>query len=198
MMVKVCGITNLEDATAAIDAGASALGFNFYPESPRYIDPETAAGIAVRLAPGVLKTGVFVNAPAGSVKNIVLAVGLDVVQLHGASFAPSGVRFWRAVRMRPGFDFASLDALDAEAFLIDAFSGEAWGGTGHTWDWTLAAGVNQRIILAGGLDATNVREAIREARPWGVDACSRIESSPGKKDRAKMRAFVEAALAEER
>jgi phosphoribosylanthranilate isomerase len=198
MMVKVCGITNLEDATAAIDAGASALGFNFYPESPRYIDPETAAGIAARLAPGVLKTGVFVNAPAGSVKNIVLAVGLDVVQLHGASFAPSGVRFWRAVRMRPGFDFASLDALDAEAFLIDAFSGEAWGGTGHTWDWTLAAGVNQRIILAGGLDATNVREAIREARPWGVDACSRIESSPGKKDRAKMRAFVEAALAEER
>jgi len=198
MMVKVCGITNLEDATAAIDAGASALGFNFYPESPRYIDPETAAGIAARLAPGVLKTGVFVNAPAGSVKNIVLAVGLDVVQLHGASFAPSGVRFWRAVRMRPGFDFTSLDALDAEAFLIDAFSGEAWGGTGHTWDWTLAAGVNQRIILAGGLDATNVREAIREARPWGVDACSRIESSPGKKDRAKMRAFVEAALAEER
>jgi phosphoribosylanthranilate isomerase len=198
MMVKVCGITNIEDATAAIEAGASALGFNFYPESPRYIHPETAAGIAARLAPGVLKAGVFVNQPAGSVKDIVRAAGLDVVQLHGASFAPAGVRFWRAVRMRPGFDFASLDALDAEAFLIDAFSGEAWGGTGRTWNWTLAAGANRRIILAGGLDAANVREAIREARPWGVDACSRIESSPGKKDHAKMRAFVEAALAEER
>jgi len=197
MMVKVCGITNIEDAAAAIDAGASALGFNFYPESPRYIDPETVAGIASRLVPGVLKVGVFVNQPAGSLKDIVRAAGLDIVQLHGASFAPSSVRFWRAVRMRPDFDFASLDPLEAEAFLIDAFSGEAWGGTGRTWDWTLAAGVNRRLILAGGLDATNVREAIRVARPWGVDACSRIESSPGKKDHAKMRAFVEAALAEQ-
>jgi phosphoribosylanthranilate isomerase len=198
MMVKVCGITNIEDAMAAVDAGASALGFNFYSESPRCIDPETAAVITAHLAPGVLKVGVFVNQQAESVKDIVRAAGLDLVQLHGASFAPSGVRFWRAVRMRPGFDFASLDALDAEAFLIDAFSGETEGGTGRTWDWTLAAGVNRRLILAGGLDATNVREAIRVVRPWGVDACSRIESSPGKKDHAKMRAFVEAALAEER
>jgi phosphoribosylanthranilate isomerase len=99
--------------------------------------------------------------------------------------------------MTSEFDFASLDALDAEAFLVDAFAAGAWGGTGRTWDWTLAAGAKQRIILAGGLDATNVREAIRQARPWGVDACSRIESSPGKKDHAKMRAFVEAALAEQ-
>jgi phosphoribosylanthranilate isomerase len=198
MMVKVCGITNLEDATAAVEAGASALGFNFYPNSPRYIAPRAAAAIIAQLAPGVLKTGVFVNGQTESIGNVARTAGLDVVQLHGESSAPTGVRFWRAIPMTSEFDFASLDALDAEAFLVDAFAAGAWGGTGRTWDWTLAAGAKQRIILAGGLDATNVREAIRQARPWGVDACSRIESSPGKKDHAKMRAFVEAALAEGR
>ncbi|MCE5307442.1 MAG: phosphoribosylanthranilate isomerase [Acidobacteriales bacterium] len=198
MMVKICGITNPEDATAAVEAGASAIGFNFYPKSPRFVEPEHAAEIIAGLVPGILKVGVFVNEPAGRVESIARTAGLDVVQLHGAAFAPVGMRSWRAVPMTKDFDFASLDVLDAEAFLIDAFAGDAWGGTGRTWDWTLAAAAKQRIILAGGLDATNVREAIRKARPWGVDACSRIESSPGKKDHAKMRAFIQAAFAEER
>jgi len=198
MMVKVCGITNPEDATAAVEAGASALGFNFYPKSPRFIEPERAAEIVAGLPPGILKVGVFVNEPAGQVESIAHTAGLGVVQLHGAAFAPGDMRSWRAVPMTTNFDFASLDALDAEGFLIDAFADGAWGGTGRTWDWTRAAGAKQRIILAGGLDATNVRDAIRKARPWGVDACSRIESSPGKKDHAKMRAFIQAAFAEER
>lgn len=198
MMVKVCGITTLDDASAALEAGATALGFNFYPKSPRYIDPERASEIVARLAPGIMKVGVFVNEPGDSVESIARTAGIDIVQLHGATIAPTGMRTWRAVRVSGDFDFASLDALDAEAFLLDAFSTDAWGGTGRTWDWTLAAGVGRRIILAGGLDASNVREAIRQARPWGVDACSRIESSPGKKDHAKMRAFIEAALSEER
>ncbi len=196
MMVKVCGITTLEDATAAVEAGASALGFNFYSKSPRYVEPEAAAEIAAQLAPGVLKVGVFVNEPSPRVESIVRTVNLNIAQLHGATVAPIGVRSWRAVRVTEDFQFASLDDFDADAFLIDAFSADAWGGTGRTWDWTLAAGARQRIILAGGLDETNVREAIQKARPWGVDACSRIESSPGKKDHQKMRAFVEAALAE--
>jgi len=198
MMVKVCGITTLDDATAAIEAGASALGFNFYPKSPRYIDPERASEIVAHLAPGIMKVGVFVNEPGDSMGSAARTAGMDIVQLHGATIAPTGMRAWRALRVSEEFDFASLDALDAEAFLLDAFSSDAWGGTGRTWDWTLAAGTGQRIILAGGLDASNVGEAIRKARPWGVDACSRIESSPGKKDHAKMRAFIEAALSEER
>jgi len=198
MMVKVCGLTTLDDATAAIEAGASALGFNFYSKSPRYIESERASKIVEHLPPGVLKVGVFVNEPAESVRSVACTAGLDIVQLHGATVPPTGLRFWRAVRVTEDFAFASLDELDAEAFLLDAFSNQAWGGTGRTWDWTLAAGVGQRIILAGGLDALNVREAIRKARPWGVDACSRIESSPGKKDHAKMKAFIEAALTEER
>jgi len=198
MMVKVCGITTIEDATAAVEAGASALGFNFYPKSPRYLEPDTAAGIAAQVPAGVLKVGVFVNEPSARLESVARTVGLDIVQLHGATVAPIGVRSWRAVRMTEDFDFASLDDIDADAFLIDAFAAGAWGGTGRTWDWTLAAGARQRIILAGGLDETNVRDAIQKARPWGVDACSRIESSPGKKDHRKMRAFVEAAFAEAR
>jgi len=198
MMVKVCGITNLEDALAAVEAGASALGFNFYSGSPRRIDPDQAAEITAHLGPGVLKVGVFVNEPAARVESVARDASLDVVQLHGVALPPAGWRVWRAVRVAPGFDFASLDALEAEAFLVDAFVENAWGGTGRSWDWTLASAVKGRIILAGGLDASNVREAIEKARPWGVDACSRIESSPGKKDHAKMKAFIQAALGEER
>jgi phosphoribosylanthranilate isomerase len=194
MMVKICGITNRDDALAAVEGGASALGFNFYPPSPRYIAPEPAQAILAVLPPGILKVGVFANEPAASVVLLAGQLGLDIVQLHGESAeVPAGLRVWRAVPVAPGFDVASLDPLPAEAFLLDAPSGSVYGGTGRSFDWSLARGARRPVILAGGLDETNVRRAIEEARPWGVDACSRLESAPGRKDRRRMAQFLKAA-----
>jgi len=194
MMVKICGITNRGDALAAVDGGASALGFNFYPRSPRYIAPEEAREILAALPAGVVKVGVFVNEPAAAVASLAGQLSLDVVQLHGESAEiPAGLRVWRAVAVGPGFDAASLDPLPAEAFLLDAPSGSAHGGTGRSFDWSLARGARRNVIIAGGLDETNVRRAIEEARPWGVDACSRLESSPGRKDHQRMAQFLKAA-----
>ncbi len=191
MMVKICGITNREDALAAIEGGAAALGFNFYPGSPRYIDPERAAVIAAGLA--VVKVGVFVNESPARIGEIARHAGLDVAQLHGAETEadyPQGIRVWKAARVDETFRIADLDALPAEAFLLDSPGG---GGTGRTFDWSRAAGSKRRIILAGGLDASNVKQAIAAARPWGVDVCSRIESAPGRKDHVKMAQFLKEA-----
>lgn len=199
MMVKICGITNLEDALAAAEAGASALGFNFYSGSPRHVDPETAASIAERLPAGVWKAGVFVNAPPEEIERIRRAVGLDIIQLHGDEVpeqAPHGVRLWKALRVRDRFDPGMTAGWQAEAFLLDAHSPGVYGGSGRTFDWTAVRNTGKRIILAGGLGEDNVREAIRTARPWGVDACSRLESSPGRKDHQKMARFIRAALSE--
>ncbi len=194
MMVKICGITNRGDALAAVDGGACALGFNFYPPSSRYIAPEPAQAILAALPPGVLKVGVFVNEPAASVAALAGQLGLDIVQLHGESpEIPARLRVWRALPVAPGFDVASLDPLPAEAFVLDAPSGSLYGGTGRSFDWSLARGARRPVILAGGLDETNVRRAIEQARPWGVDACSRLESSPGRKDHRRMAQFLEAA-----
>jgi phosphoribosylanthranilate isomerase len=187
MMVKICGITTLDDALAAVRAGATALGFNFYPKSPRYLSPDAAVEILAALPPGITKVGIFVNE---SGEDIAKRLGLDVVQLHGAAPAPSNVRVWRAV---PAGDL--LDDPDAEAFLVDTPSGAQYGGTGKTFDWTILRGARKRVILAGGLDAANVRRAIETVRPWGVDACSRLESRPGIKDHQKMVEFVKAAVA---
>jgi phosphoribosylanthranilate isomerase len=194
MMVKICGITNRGDAQAAVDGGASALGFNFYSASPRYIAPETAEAILAALPEGIVKVGVFVNAAAESVASLAGQLGLDVVQLHGESIEiPAGLRVWRAVPVAPDFDLASLDELPAEAFLLDAPSGSVFGGTGRSFDWSLARGGRRQVIIAGGLDETNVRRAIEEAQPWGVDACSRLESAPGRKDQRRMAEFLKAA-----
>jgi len=194
MMVKICGITNRGDALAAVDGGASALGFNFYPQSPRYIAPEAARDILAALPADVVKVGVFVNEPATAVASLAGELGLDVVQLHGESAEiPAGLRVWRAVAVAPGFDVASLDTLPAEAFLLDAPAGSLHGGTGRSFDWSLARGARRQVIIAGGLDETNVRRAIEDARPWGVDACSRLESAPGQKDHHRMAQFLKAA-----
>lgn len=196
MMVKICGITNREDALAAIAGGASALGFNFWPKSPRYVPPERAAELLGGLPGGVWKVGIFVNEPAETVAWLAGELGLDVVQLHGEAASPAGLRVWRALPVDAGFRAELLDRHQAEAFLLDAPAGAEVGGTGRSFDWRRAAGLKHRIILAGGLDAQNVREAIRTARPWGVDACSRLESAPGRKDHRKMAAFLRAALEE--
>lgn len=191
MMVKICGITNPEDAVAAVGGGASALGFNFWRRSPRYVTPETARGMIDRLPATVWKVGVFVDEDAATVSRIAREAGLDIVQLHGQETArsfPQGTRVWKAVRIRGSFDAAQLDEYPSEAILLDG------PANGETFDWALAAHVSRKVIIAGGLDAENVRAAIEQAKPWGVDACSRLESARGRKDHAKMSQFLKAAL----
>ncbi len=191
MMVKICGITNREDALAAADAGSSCIGFNFYRESPRYISPTGAAMISEKLPSSVWKVGVFVNETPDAIAKTMLDAGLDVAQLCGTSNA-CGIRIWRALPANSPISDSLAESV--EAVLIDTPSGELFGGTGQTWDWSHAAGLGHKIIIAGGLDAGNVRLAIEQAQPWGVDACSRIEKSPGVKDHDKMRRFIQAAL----
>jgi phosphoribosylanthranilate isomerase len=193
MILKVCGITTQGDADAAIAAGATAIGFNFYAKSPRFLAPEVAARIAT---PGVRRVGVFVNEARLRVEEIARIAALDVVQLHGDETAadyPVGLTVWKAARVTADFDFSQYERCPAEALLLDGPAAELYGGAGHTFDWTLAAATAHRIIVAGGLDASNVARAIALAHPWGVDSCSRIESAPGKKDIKKMTDFLHAA-----
>ena len=188
-IVKVCGITNKEDALFAVATGANALGFNFYAKSPRFISLGSAHGIACNLPDTVLKVGVFVEPTEAEVQAAIDRVPLDVVQLHGQHVPSIAHRTWRALSA----DTADpVESLMADAILLDSPT-PAYGGSGETFDWSLATRFWQPIILAGGLDASNVAEAIEIARPAGVDACSRLEHSPGRKDSAKVRAFVETA-----
>lgn len=191
MIVKVCGITRAEDAAAALDAGANAIGFNFYARSPRYLTPEAAAGIDT---PGARRVGVFVNESPAQISEIARIAALDTVQLHGEeSIGPAGLAVWRAMQVTADFELAPDAAGGAEALLLDGPAGELYGGAGRTFDWNLARAASVRIIIAGGLDASNVAQAIAIARPWGVDACSRLEAAPGIKDQVKMQAFIRTA-----
>ena len=200
--VKVCGITNAEDAVAAVEAGADALGFIFYEKSPRYVAPAVAASIIAELPPLVTPVGVFVNEGVATVRSIMDTCGLAMSQLHGdenVSYCRELARpAMKALRLK---DRGSLLALaeyrgrgGVRGFVLDTFSELAYGGTGQITDWGLAADVAIRtpILLAGGLTPDNVTEAIRTVRPYGVDVSSGVESAPGKKDHAKMRAFVDA------
>jgi phosphoribosylanthranilate isomerase len=185
MIIKICGITRREDADAAVEAGASAIGFVFYPPSPRRILPQRAAEIGAGLS--VWKVGVFVNETPASVEAVMRAANLDVAQVYGGE-TPSSVRVWRSFRM----DKTSFDPRLAEGVEAVVLDGPA---NGIAFDWKLATGAAPKLILAGGLDASNVAGAIRIARPWGVDASSKLESAPGIKDHEKMRRFIEAAKA---
>ncbi len=200
--VKVCGITNAEDALAAVEAGADALGFIFYEKSPRYVVPAVAANIIAELPPLVTPVGVFVNEGLATVRSIMDTCGLAMAQLHGdenVSYCRELARpAMKALRLR---DRGSLLALaeyqgrgGVRGFVLDTFSELSYGGTGQITDWGLAAEVAKStpILLAGGLTPDNVTEAIRTVRPYGVDVSSGVESAPGKKDHAKMRAFVDA------
>jgi phosphoribosylanthranilate isomerase len=197
MMIKICGITNLDDARAAVENGATALGFNFFPASPRFVTVENAGRVIASLPSTVWKVGVFVNMAPEQVAETARTLALDVAQLHGdetpAQF-PRGIRVWKAVRVDGEFQADALAAYPAEAVLLDSGGTGLYGGSGQTFDWSRAAASQLKIVLAGGLEADNVARAIEQARPWGVDACSRIESSPGKKDHSKMAAFLKAAL----
>jgi phosphoribosylanthranilate isomerase len=180
MMIKICGITRREDAEVAVEAGASALGFIFYPKSPRYVTPSTAAKLGEGLP--ILKVGVFVDEPA--VEEIMRAANLDVAQIYGDTI-PENTRVWKALRSVGTAAIGSGQG--AEAILLDGPS------NGISFDWSTAIDPDHKVIIAGGLDASNVAEAIRVAKPWGVDASSKLESAPGMKDREKVRAFIKAA-----
>lgn len=193
-IVKVCGVTSEDDAEASIEAGANAIGFNFYPQSPRYITAKRASQIVQSVPGPYLKVGIFVDAGEEELLETASAVPLDVLQLHGVEccmHVASLFRTWKATS--PAADHVSLDP-KVEAWLLDTPS-RMHGGSGLTFDWSLAKSFPARAVLAGGLDGSNVAEAIRTARPWGVDACSRLECQPGKKDRARVKLFVESALA---
>jgi indole-3-glycerol phosphate synthase/phosphoribosylanthranilate isomerase len=201
--VKICGITSKDDAAMAVAAGADAIGFVFWPKSPRAVDAATARDIASTLPPFILRVGVFVDTPPGEIRRIADEVGLDMVQLHGNesvdAVAQAPRRAVKAVRVGP--DFRPEDALQydgtAAALLLDTrVDGDASpGGTGRTFDWSLVRPVREGtsfMILAGGLSPDNVAEAIAAVRPDAVDVSSGVESAPGKKDPAKVRAFVDA------
>jgi phosphoribosylanthranilate isomerase len=201
--IKICGITNLEDALLAVNLGADDLGFNFYEKSPRYIAPEKAKEIIAELPANVMKIGVFVNESVERICEISAIAGLDAVQLHGdeddrfidAVHIMCGLPVIKAIKVTP--DFSAKDAAhsNAEAVLLDKFSPKEHGGTGETFDWNIAKQVSasvERVYLAGGLTPENVGEAIRTVRPYAVDVCSRIESEPGKKDAAKLKQFIDA------
>ncbi len=203
LIVKICGITSEADALVAVESGANALGFNFYPKSPRFLSLDAAHRIACILPDTVLKVGVLVEPSEEELQVAINRVPLDVIQLHGRHVPSIAHRTWRALsaasdeaalyQLAEDSNERPVESLVAEAILLDAHSPDH-GGSGQTFDWKLATRFWQPIILAGGLDASNVAEAIRTARPWGVDACSRLESSPGIKDPARVRAFVAAAL----
>ena len=190
VLVKICGITCVEDALAAVEAGADALGFNFYPKSPRFTSIEIVARIVQKVPQNTLKVGVFVDASADEIARSVSEAGLDLAQVHGEASGLT-VRFWQALAAGPALA-GRMTASGAEAYLIDSPAGAQRGGTGRSFDWSLVQGLPGKFVLAGGLGPDNVAEAIRQVRPWGVDACSRLESAPGRKDAAKVRALVQA------
>jgi len=198
--VKVCGITDLGDALAALDAGADMLGFNFYARSPRYVTPAEARKMIERLPDGVPCVGVFVNEPApAEVERIARGAGLGAVQLHGDE-TPEYCRSLcdlttiKALRVGAEYNVETAAAYDTDAVLLDAYVAGERGGTGHTFDWALATLTRERVprlFLAGGLNPDNVAKAVAAVRPYAVDVCSGVETSPGRKSPELMRRFVE-------
>lgn len=198
--VKICGITNLEDATAAIDFGAEALGFVFFKGSPRYVTVEQAAAIVCKLPAFVTTVGVFVDESPETISSAISGAGIDVVQLHGEE-KTEACRFSR--RSIKAIRIKSIDSLEplkdfkdlVSAFLLDAYAPNTLGGTGRIFNWDIAVEAKQfgRIILAGGLTPDNIQDAVRHVRPYGVDVSSGVEREKGKKDHQKMKLFIERA-----
>jgi len=201
--VKVCGVTNIADALASVAAGADMLGFNFYARSRRFVTVDRAAEIIRQLRKSgsdIRCIGVFVDADAPSIRTIATEAALDGVQLHGnegpevcGQLQP--LRVIKALRVHTGFDPTVANNFDCDTILLDAWNANQPGGTGETFDWSVAAEIRERVerlILAGGLGAENVAAAIREVRPDAVDVCSGVEDAPGRKSAAKIHAFVEA------
>lgn len=210
-IVKICGLTNLEDALVAAEAGADLLGFILYPKSPRYVAPavvaEIVAEVRARFTAPPRCVGVFVNESTAQVLATLEQTGLDLAQLHGdesaAEVTALAGRGFKAVRpasleaaLAAAAAFAQFGGTAGPRLLIDAYTPHAYGGAGQLADWSMAAAVAQRVdrlLLAGGLTPENVAEAVRLVRPWGVDVASGVEQAPGRKEHAKVQAFIAAA-----
>jgi len=199
--VKICGITNLDDAMAAADFGADALGFVFFKNSPRYLSPASAKKIIKKLYPFISTVGVFVNEDKNTIKKTVSQAGIDIIQLHGEEPPDACKLFWhlviKAIRVK------SIDNLEiiskykdkVSAFLLDTYTPEIFGGTGQIFNWDIAAEAKKcgRVILAGGLTPENIEKAVRLVHPYAVDVSSGVEAEKGKKDHLKMKLFIERA-----
>ncbi|MCX5717237.1 MAG: phosphoribosylanthranilate isomerase [Nitrospirae bacterium] len=199
--VKICGITNLDDAMAAADFGVDALGFVFFKKSPRYISPANAKKIIKKLPPFISTVGVFVNEDKNTIKKTVSQAGIDIIQLHGEE-PPNACKLpehlvIKAIRVE------SIDNLEiiskykdkVSAFLLDTYTLEVFGGTGQVFNWDIAVEAKQfgRVILAGGLTPVNIEKAVRLVHPYAVDVSSGVEAEKGKKDHSKVKLFIERA-----
>ena len=203
--IKICGITRVEDARAAVDAGADAIGLVFYSPSPRNVSIEQALAIAAVIPPFVTRVALFVNATPASIEAVLAAVPIELLQFHGDERPADCARFGRpyltAARMKPGLDLleylAPYDA--ASGWLLDAYRADRFGGTGAAFDWGLIpVGLARPLVLSGGLEPASVEAAVRRVRPWAVDVSSGVESAPGVKEVAKIQAFVTAVRNAER
>ena len=196
-LIKICGITNLDDAHAAVAAGADALGFNFYTPSPRYITPASAREIINTLPDSIVTVGVFVNEGSpDAVRAIADQAGVKAVQLHGDE-SPDYCRALNSViktfAVSENFDIDQIRAYEVDAIMLDTKDNRLRGGTGRVFDWSIAQQVSQlfpKIFLAGGLSPENVCEAIAMVHPYAVDTCSAVEERPGIKNHARMRVFI--------
>lgn len=201
--IKICGITNVDDALAAVAAGADALGFNFYKPSPRYITPKDAREIIAKLPLSVLTVGVFVNEESPySVRNIANEAGVTALQLHGDESPDYCCELAtdryviKTLTVANDFEIETVRGYEVEAIMLDTKHDALRGGTGRVFDWSIAQEVNEvvpKLFLAGGLSPENIEDAIEIVHPYAIDACSALEDMPGKKNHERMRAFVETA-----
>ena len=198
MKVKICGITRHEDAAAAVRAGAAAIGFVFVRSSKRWIEPARARDIIAGLPPHVTPVGVFVNASRAEIRGVAESTGIRLIQLHGDETPEEASGFtlpvWKAFRVTPAFDVASLAAFPVEGYLLDTYVEGLDGGTGKTFDWGIAVAAKRygRIILGGGITPENVERALREVGPYAVDVSSGVELSPGIKNAVKIARLFDA------
>lgn len=194
--VKICGVTNPEDALFSVAQGVDALGFIFYEPSPRYVDPECVSEIVSQLPPFVTPVGVFVNKAREEVLEISRSTGIRAIQLHGDETPADCLGYpfpvIRSLRVGDGFNPASLSDYPVDTFLLDTAKKGWYGGTGETFDWQVAraATAHGRIILSGGMDPSNVADAVRMVKPYAVDCGSGVEAAPGRKDHARIREFL--------
>lgn len=199
--VKICGITNLEDALVSAKFGADALGFNFYPKSPRYITPEKVREIVEQLSGDILKVGVFVNESLDKIVEIAATAKLDAIQLHGEETpafvrevkAKTNLEIIKAFRVSDKFKPEEVLNYEVDAVLLDAYSPREHGGTGETFDWEIAKKVQEiftKMYLAGGLSQDNIARAISDVRPFAIDSCSCLENEKGKKDKVDLINFI--------
>ena len=201
--VKICGITNVEDARDAVLSGCDAIGFGFFRKSPRYVTAAQASKIVKVLPRGVIKIGVFVNAREQTIKRIAKLCRLDILQFHGSESPEFCARFkgykvMKVFRVKDAIDITRISRYKTFAYFFDTFVPDKPGGTGETFDWRLLRfleTVKQPIFLSGGLNERNVKRAILTAQPDWVDVCSSVEIIPGKKDRVKVKRFIAAAKA---